>query len=326
MVHVHNRMWEDLRHFLAVARAGSFSGGARLLGTHYATLIRRVARLEEELQGPLLDRRGPKPTLTPLGERVRLEVEQMEEHAARVAMLASINDASEGTVRLALTETLAALVVIPHVLPPLLAAHPALHIELIVSDEAADLARREADLALRFFVNKSGDLITRRLARFSTGAVAHRDLAARLAQEQPQRWPWITVRSPSGTSPEERWLRAGWTVEPRLTTSSFHAQYEAVRAGLGVAILPALMLLAYPSLVVLELPGAESPAVDLHLVTPRTLRRAPRIRLLTDALVSVFERVERSDRDRRPADNGLRRVERSDRAQGRRPGDPGRRG
>ena len=283
-------MWEDLRHFLAAARAGSFSGGARSLGTHYATLIRRVARLEEELRGPLLDRRGPKLTLTPLGERVRGEAERMEEHAARVSMLASINDGSEGTVRLALTESLAALVVIPHVLPPLLAAHPALHIELIVSDAAADLARREADMALRFFVNKSGDLITRRLARFTTGAVVHRDLAARLAKQEPQRWPWITVRTPGGGSPEERWLLAGWTIEPRLTTSSFHAQYEAVRAGLGVAILPALMLVTDPNLVVLDLPG-ESPAVDLHLVTPRTLRRAPRIRLLTDALVAVFERI-----------------------------------
>ena len=44
--------WENLRHFLAVAREGTLSGAARSLKVDHATVSRRLAALEAELQAP----------------------------------------------------------------------------------------------------------------------------------------------------------------------------------------------------------------------------------------------------------------------------------
>ena len=73
----------------------------------------------------------------------------------------------------------------------------------------------------------------------------------------------------------------------RLSTSSFHAQLEAVRAGLGVAVLPTALAALEPSLVVLPAGPQAPPSLDVYLVTPRTLRRVPRV-------AAVFEALERA--------------------------------
>ena len=62
--------WENLRHFLAVAREGTLSGAARSLKVDHATVSRRLAALEAELQAPLVERLPRSCRLTPLGLRL----------------------------------------------------------------------------------------------------------------------------------------------------------------------------------------------------------------------------------------------------------------
>jgi DNA-binding transcriptional LysR family regulator len=77
-----------------------------------------------------------------------------------------------------------------------------------------------------------------------------------------------------------------------VTTSSFHAQFEAVRAGLGVAVLPTALCIADAALEPLDVPGLpRAPTLDLYLVTPRALRRVPRVAVVFDALVAEFARA-----------------------------------
>ena len=70
--------WDNVRVFLAVARAGQFVAGARRLGLDHATASRRVAALEAELGAKLFDRRTTGAKLTSPGERFLLAAEQME--------------------------------------------------------------------------------------------------------------------------------------------------------------------------------------------------------------------------------------------------------
>lgn len=60
---------------------------------------------------------------------------------------------------------------------------------------------------------------------------------------------------------------------------------EAVRAGLGVAVLP-LVLCEPLGLAPLPLPDGvrAPPPIDMYLVTPRALRRVPRVAAVFDAL------------------------------------------
>src|SRR5262249_38816065 len=76
--------WDDLRHFAALATAGSLSAAARVLGVEHATVARRIATLEEVLGLALVDRRGRRWTLTVEGERIAAIAERMENNALAI--------------------------------------------------------------------------------------------------------------------------------------------------------------------------------------------------------------------------------------------------
>src|SRR5258708_39117065 len=63
--------WSNLRYFLALARSGSLSAAAKVLGTDHTTVARRVQALEKELGLQLVDRRARAYSLTPSGQRIR---------------------------------------------------------------------------------------------------------------------------------------------------------------------------------------------------------------------------------------------------------------
>ena len=128
--------------------------------------------------------------------------------------------------------------------------------------------------------------MARRVARLETTPLAHRRLAKKLLKVSASRWPWVAVGRPS---PEEAWLGA-LKATPRVTTTSFHAQFEAVRHGLGVAVLPRLMTTAVDELVELPLKlETDAPVLDLFLVTPRGLRQAAGVAAVFEALVESFD-------------------------------------
>ncbi len=62
--------WDDLRHFLALATAGTFLGAAKRLGVEHATISRRVLALEMRLGRKLVDRRGRRFVHCPAVSRV----------------------------------------------------------------------------------------------------------------------------------------------------------------------------------------------------------------------------------------------------------------
>lgn len=287
-----NLDWEDVRLFLAVARHGGFGAAARATGQQQSTLSRRVAGLERALGAVLFDRTKKGLELTSLGQRVAEAAKgaATSMHAITDAVVSESKSVS-GQVRIALTETVASVFVLPRVLPRLLEQHPELTIDLVTSDDPADLAEREADLALRFFLPVRGDLVSKRVAKLETAPLAHRALARKLAGRSPAHWPWVAVHRPSGPSEEDQWASA-LAPRARLTTSSFHAQFEAVRAGVGVAVLPTVLRIADPALEVLPFDDVvPTPVIDLYLLTPKPLRRVPRVAAVFDALVAEFARA-----------------------------------
>lgn len=278
--------WDDLRFFLAAAQHGGFGAAARRLEQQQSTVSRRVAALEARLGATVFDRSATGLTLTSLGRRVLGEAQVMEAALTRVADAASATErVVEGVVRVAMTETLASVFVIPKVLPGLLERHPKLRIDLVISDASANLARREADVAVRFFLMPSGDLLTKRVARLNTAVLAARLLAKTLTRRALHEWPFVCAYLPTGAAPEDAWREHVARAEVRVSTNSFHAQAEAVRAGLGVAVLPEI-LCGPLGLVPVPIPPAVTPppSIDMYLVTPRASRRVPRIAAVFEAL------------------------------------------
>ncbi|HLL22798.1 MAG TPA: LysR family transcriptional regulator, partial [Kofleriaceae bacterium] len=155
--------WDDVRVFLAVIRARTAGIAAKSLGVDVSTVSRRLSVLEERL-GATLFERGRAGTIAMDAARALVPIaEQMEDAMQRFATAADTLDREiGGVVRIACPADVAEIVVAP-LLPALLRAHPALRIDLDAGEAVVDLARREADLALRVVRPQHGDLVVTRL-------------------------------------------------------------------------------------------------------------------------------------------------------------------
>jgi DNA-binding transcriptional LysR family regulator len=276
--------WDDLKVLLAVLREGSFSGAADVLRVEQSTVSRRIAALEAALQGTLFDRAASGPRPTELAVGLRAHAERIEaEVLALLDQASAQRGAIAGRVRVALTESFAVHVIIPHVLKELHALYPDLYVDLVVGERAADLTQREADLALRFFRPREGDLVTKRVATLETAVIGHRDyLAARTLT--PDALDWIVLDLAQGPHSDSAHVASNINIEPRIRTNGHLAQVEAVRAGLGVALLARSVLHIDPNLMAIDVGFPPSPALELWLAAPSSLIRLPRVRALWDFL------------------------------------------
>lgn len=273
--------WDDLRLFLQVSRAGSFTAASASLGVDQATISRRMAGLEGKLAAALFERTPRGSSLTVLGEKVQRHAQAMEAQLHALVDEASGHEREiEGVVRLALTESIAVYAVIPRVLPRLHDAFPKLTVRLSASYDVEELGHRQAELALRFFRPESGDLVAQRLVKMKTALIGHQRFRGTPRGELP------VIGAELGERPslESRYLERHLRRAPRIFVSSYVSQIEAVRAGIGVAILAKSVLALDAQLVVLEPELPTPPELELWLVTPRSLRHVPRIAAVWSAL------------------------------------------
>src|ERR1700730_16698361 len=153
--------WDDVRFFLAVARAGSLSGAARALGVGHVTVGRRITLLEKQLGVTLLNRTPDGFVTTPAGEAILRQCAAMESAAMDLERIVAGRDALlTGSVRVTTTEGLAYQLVAPAI-AALRETHPGLRVELIAGVCSLAIARREAGLAVRFARPQASDLLCR---------------------------------------------------------------------------------------------------------------------------------------------------------------------
>ena len=164
--------WDDVRMFLAVARAGQILAASRKLGINHATLARRVSALEETLQTRLLIRRTNGCELTAEGEIFLNAAERMEtEMLSAQASIGSIDAALAGTVRIGAPDGFGVSFLAPR-LGALIARHPALKIQLVPVPRSFSLSQREADIAITLERPDQGRLISSKLTDYTLGLYA----------------------------------------------------------------------------------------------------------------------------------------------------------
>jgi DNA-binding transcriptional LysR family regulator len=175
-----NWQWDDVRFFLAIARAGSLSAAARMLGVGHVTVGRRLALLEKRLGVTLLNRTPDGFATTSAGQAILQQCTAMESAALDIERAAAGRDSRlMGSVRVTTTEALAYLLVGP-VIASLRQAHPDLQIDLTVGVRSLDIARREADLAVRFARPASSELVCRKLGEVGFSLYASQRYLAKL--------------------------------------------------------------------------------------------------------------------------------------------------
>ena len=304
--------WNDLRHFLAVARTGSTLAAGKSLRVSQTTAARRVTALEAELGLTLFERRPTGYVLTPAGEALVAQAECVEAAAALFADgAASQSREVTGTVRLTVDE-IYAVALLPPILRDLHEAWPGIRIELDPSDAKRDLQAGEADVALRA-TKGLGDsaLVGRRLGDDYWTMYCSRDYAAVHGRPRRRRelkgHAFIAGGSPMVWHVWREWLeRNHFADQVAVHHGTSTGLLAAARAGLGLAVLPSLVADLDPDLVRC-LPPEPDHRFELWLLTHERLRHTPRVRAVLDFLYERLIRVVR-ERDRRVEQDGPRLV------------------
>ncbi|MEP5730065.1 MAG: LysR family transcriptional regulator [Sulfitobacter sp.] len=158
--------WDDLRLFLAVARAQSLSGAGKQLRLDPATLGRRMARLEKALEAALFVKSPQGYVLTPAGEDLLTRAEAAEQ-AMRLATaeVATPSDQLIGQVRIGAPDG-SANYLLPQVCAQLTAEHPGLEIQIVALPRVFNLSRREADMAIGVSAPQAGRLVVHKVSDY----------------------------------------------------------------------------------------------------------------------------------------------------------------
>lgn len=283
--------WEDVRVFTVLARVGSLSAAARVLGVTHATVARRVKSLETRLGGRLVERRTDGYQLTEAGRHVLQSASEMEVASSRLERAMELDSRSlRGRIRISAPPSLTHCF-FAQVLSAIALQNPLLEIEVSTDFRVVSLERREADIAIRLGRPVEGGLIARELGavRFGFyGTDAWRERMA--AGASPS---FVTFDEQNLHLPEAAWLAASF---PRATVamraSSQVLQAQAAAAGLGIAVLPDVVAAAFAPLVRVPLPP-EPPPRELWLVRHRADRGNSVVKAVWDALSQAFAQEPR---------------------------------
>ena len=286
--------WNKARAFLVTAEEGSLSAAARALGMAQPTLGRQVDGLEQELGIVLFERVGRGLQLTPGGLELLDHVRVMGDAAGRVSMNAlGQSQTLEGRVCISASETYAA-VLLPPIIAKLRILEPDIHVEIVVSNQASDLRRREADIAIRNFRPTEPDLIAKKVGEADAVLYATPDYIEKIGNPtmpQDLRHAHFVNLDHAGMMIKAlNKLGLGLTEENfPLLTESYLVMWELVRQGVAIGILDAHIGDADP-IVRRVLPDFQPFIFPIWLVSHRELTTSRRIRRVYDYLAEVLHR------------------------------------
>lgn len=285
--------WDDVRIFLAVARAGQILGAARRLGINHATVSRRVAALEADLKVRLFRRLTTGSELTPAGARFLEVAERMEaEMIAARADLAADGDEVSGTVRIGAPDGFGVAYLAPR-LGALTSQYRDLSVQLVPVPRSFSLSRREADIAITVDRPSEGRLVAGKLVDYTLGLYASKHYAAE--HGLPARAEDLTAHGLVGYvadlvidpaldyAPE---FSPDWNA--RFSVSSALGQVEAVRAGAGIGILHSFIARDHDDLIRVD--AIPSIRRAYWLVYHESVRPLRRIQAVSSFISRIVER------------------------------------
>jgi len=283
--------WDDLKYFLAFARTGSMLAAAKALGVNQSTVQRRLAELEERLGRRLVIRHVSGYHLTELAGKLRSSAERVE--TAVIAFerdLAAHDKGLSGAIRVTTGSVLAERLRRTPLIDMFHARYPGLHVELVTSDRFLDLAKNEADIAIRAGDPQDETLVGRKIADAPWAVYASSSYIERHGApscvEDIERHFVVACGGPIADYPAARWLRS---VAPHAAVAARSDNWPglvlAVKSGAGIA-----PLLTYQE-------DSELVRVidNIDLVTPfyllmhQAMQHTPRVRAFADFVAAEIK-------------------------------------
>ena len=281
--------WDDLKVLLALSRAGSTRKAAGLLGVSNTTVMRRLESLEEHVGGRLFDRTPDGFTATAMADQLLPVAREVEETLTEAERQVSGKD-SELSGRIKLSLPAVPVTHVAEAVAEFAIEYPRIELDITVSDDPVDLARREADIAVRGIPKHKRppkDIVGIKLGRISLGYYVHHELLSEASRGHRE----LTCIRASG-----RALSLGDLPDPdslglknRHLIDGITPRMIAARNKLGVAALPCFLATQYPELMLL--PGVPSAHWGhTWLLHHKDLRQSARIRALFKHISALEEK------------------------------------
>lgn len=279
--------WDDIRYFLAVARKGSVRGGSALLEVNHSTVSRRINAFEKKMDVRLFDRMPTGYVLTLAGEDMLTTAVRIEEEVNALDRRVLGRDAElKGQIRV----TMPAPIV--NVLTPDFVAftkrYPGIDIELLISYEEFNLNKREADVAIRITNTPAEHLVGRKVLKYAKAVYGSKEYLAEYNKtEKLESLNWIGWDSAT----DDKWMKKSEypNLPIRHQLPDVMSQLAAVKAGLGITILPCFMGDIEPGLERVS-SGEAIPAWDIWLLTHKDLRDTTRIKIFMNFMVDAIRK------------------------------------
>lgn len=281
--------WDDLQYVLAVAEAGTLAGAAAAIGVNRTTVLRRINAFERKHGLRVFERLPGGYGLTSAGNEL-LEAARGLEHTILTLerKLAGHDQRAEGTVRLATTDTLIASI-LPAKLTEFRIAHPGILLEVTASNTIVDLARRDADVAIRPVIQPPETLVGRRICSVAFAVYASsvpgagNNYAAMLKDQT-----WLSTNAALANTSISRWMADAVPDARRVVqVDSLVTMKELCVAGAGVAALPCYLGDTDSRLMRVREPIVEM-TTALWVLTHPDIVRTTRFRLFLDFMAAAL--------------------------------------
>ena len=282
--------WNDLRHFLAVARHGSTLAAARALRVNQSTVHRRLAELERQLGCQLVRRHPTGYRLTEVGEELRGYAGCVED--AVVAFERRVSASSReirGTVRVTCPEAVGARLMQSPLIDRFITRNSALHVEFVMGERIVDLGTGEADIAIRAQAPADDKLFGRKIADAPWAIYASRTYLRRHGrikrEEDINNHPVVIFSGELRDHPSVQWLNsAAPLAKVAARGPSLSALVLAAKSGAGLAALPVIVGERETNLVKVLGPVRDL-VTPFYLLMHQDMRRTPRVRALFDFMI-----------------------------------------
>jgi DNA-binding transcriptional LysR family regulator len=255
--------WDDVKYFLAIARHGSTLAAAKALNVNQSTVQRRITELERKLGRELVKRHATGYRLTEFGQEMLPYAEQIERAAlAFEQRKATIERGEAGLIRVTCPEPIVYRLMKSSLLDRFRARYPKLRVEFVMSDQYVDLARGDADVALRSGDTDDDVLVGRKIADSLWSVYASKDYVERngrpVAVSDMAQHAIVGFDGPMATNRAAKWLREVAPNAPvAARVNSVLGLVSVAKSGVAVVPMPIALGDAEPELVRLFEPVSE---------------------------------------------------------------------
>jgi DNA-binding transcriptional LysR family regulator len=286
--------WGDFKLMLALSRGGSVAGAARVLGVDSSTVSRRLAAMEQSLGASLVLRGGREFAFTAEGKAAVAAAESMEAIVAGAATsIRAAKTEIDGVVKVSVVPSM--LRTLMPFVPAATERHPKLSIELSAVQRTVDLARGEADIAIRMVQPREIDLVARRAFEMGLAVYASKSYVERCGlpgkPEDLRQHRLIQYTEGMLHLPWFSWMEAYANKgAPATRADSTEMAAGLVAAGNGIGVLTCFAGDKSPELVRV-FPNPVAYAIG-WIVYHETSRNSMRIRAVVDLLAEFLETLK----------------------------------